>query len=315
MTEEVPSFGFPVEAGAILAFARAIGDPNPVYADAAVARRAGFTDVLAPPTFTMLADTFDPAYPRRPSLGPEGVAPLVSPGDTPYDALLHVRQHFEYHRPLCAGETLTARRLPATEWTKQGRRGGTLEFIETVTEFVDATDTVAISSAWTDVRPEAGHQVMSTAPPDNPRGEGTTEETTEHATDGVVDGVVVVRDLSRTQIVMYVGIAGDFHPLHHDEAYAVAQGYPSVFAPGMLTMALTGRAVTDTVGDGRLRTFGGRLTGQVWPGATLRVSITPTRPDEWKVVTVDQDRRVVFDGTATTACTSGPSGASGAAAS
>ena len=292
MTEEVPSFGFPVEAGAILAFARAIGDQNLVYADAAVARRAGFTDVLAPPTFTMVADTFDPASPRRPRLGTDG----IEPSSTPYDALLHVHQHFEYHRPVCAGETLTARRLPATEWTKQGRRGGTLEFVETVTEFVDDTHDVAISSVWTDVRPEAGHRAMSTAPP----GQASAGEPT--------DGQVVVRDLSRTQIVMYVGIAGDFHPLHHDEAYAVAQGYPSVFAPGMLTMALTGRAVTDTVGDGRLHTFGGRLTGQVWPGATLRVAITPTSPDEWKVVTVDQDGRVVFDGTATTACTSGASG-------
>jgi len=290
VTEEVASFGFPVEAGAILAFARAIGDPNPVYADAAFARRAGFTDVLAPPTFTMVADAFDPAYPRRPRLGTDGIEPI----DTPYDALLHVHQHFEYHRHVCAGETLTARRLPAKEWVKQGRRGGLLEFVETVTEFVDDTGTVAISSAWTDVRPEAGHRAMSTTPPGNPTAEATFEEPN--------DGVVVVRDLSRTQIVMYVGIAGDFHPLHHDDAYAVAQGYPSVFAPGMLTMALTGRAVTDTVGDGRLRTFGGRLTRQVWPGATLRVGTTPTSPNEWKVVTVDQDGRVVFDGTATTAC-------------
>ena len=294
MTEEVASFRFPVEAGAILAFARALGDPNPVYSDATVARREGFTDVLAPPTFTMVADAFDPAYPRRLGVGPEGVASR----DTPYDALLHVHHRFEYHRHVCAGETLTARRLPATEWTKQGRRGGRLDFVETVTEFVDDTGTVAISSAWTDVRPEAGHQAMSTASPGNPPAGASAQAPT--------DGVVVVRGLSRTQIVMYVGIAGDFHPLHHDDAYAVAQGYPSVFAPGMLTMALTGRAVTDAVGDGRLRTFGGRLTGQVWPGATLRVGVTSTGPHEWKVVTVDQDRRVVFDGSATTACPSGP---------
>jgi acyl dehydratase len=248
----------------------------------------------------MVADTFDPAYPRRPQFGPEGVAPPVAPGDLPYDALLHVHHRFEYHRHACAGETLTARRLPPTEWTKQGRRGGRLEFVETVTEFVDATGRVAISSAWTDVRPEAGHRAMSTAPPGEASAAGAP-------TDGA-EGVVVVRDLSRTQIVMYVGIAGDFHPLHHDDAYAVAQGYPSIFAPGMLTMALTGRAVTDTVGDGRLRTFSGRLTGQVWPGTTLRVGVTPTSPNEWKVVTVDQDRRVVFDGTATTTCPSGPSG-------
>jgi acyl dehydratase len=81
---------------------------------------------------------------------------------------------------------------------------------------------------------------------------------------------VVAERLSRTQIVMYAGASGDFNPIHHDEPFATgAAGYPSVFAHGMLTMGLTGRLLTDWLGDGVLRSFGVRFVRQVWPGDTL----------------------------------------------
>ena len=81
---------------------------------------------------------------------------------------------------------------------------------------------------------------------------------------------VVVEDLSRTQIVQYAGASGDYNPLHSDEPFArEVAGYPGVFAHGMLTMGLTGRLLTDWVGDGRLLEFGVRFTAQVWPGDTL----------------------------------------------
>jgi len=86
---------------------------------------------------------------------------------------------------------------------------------------------------------------------------------------------VVAEDLSRTQIVQYAGASGDYNPLHTDEPFARdVAGYPGVFAHGMLTMGLTGRALTDWVGDGRLLEYGVRFTAQVWPGDTLTVTAT-----------------------------------------
>ena len=80
---------------------------------------------------------------------------------------------------------------------------------------------------------------------------------------------VLVENLTRTQIVQYAGASGDFNPIHHDEPFAKAAGYPSVFAHGMLSMGLTGRLLTDWLGDGVLRSFGVRFVRQVWPGDTL----------------------------------------------
>ena len=86
---------------------------------------------------------------------------------------------------------------------------------------------------------------------------------------------VVAEDLTRTQIVQYAGASGDYNPLHTDEPFARdVAGYPGVFAHGMLTMALTGRALTDWAGDGRLLEYGVRFTAQVWPGDTLTTTAT-----------------------------------------
>ena len=87
--------------------------------------------------------------------------------------------------------------------------------------------------------------------------------------------LVVVEKLSRTQIVQYAGASGDFNPIHHDEKFATeTAGYPSVFAHGMLTMGLTGKLLTEWLGDGVLQEYGVRFVGQVWPGDTLTATGT-----------------------------------------
>jgi len=85
----------------------------------------------------------------------------------------------------------------------------------------------------------------------------------------------VVEDLKRTQIVQYAGASGDYNPLHTDEVFTTkVAGYPSVFAHGMLTMGMTGKMLTNYVGDGRLTKYGVRFTNQVWPGDTLDATAT-----------------------------------------
>lgn len=118
----------------------------------------------------------------------------------------------------------------------------------------------------------------------------------------------VVDNLTRTQIVQYAGASGDYNPLHTDEIYTTQKaGYPSVFAHGMLTMGLTGKMLTNYVGDGRLTRFGVRFTNQVWPGDTLDATATVVaireeggqRLVDLSLSTVNQDGREVLSGTAT----------------
>ena len=111
----------------------------------------------------------------------------------------------------------------------------------------------------------------------------------------------LIEDLKRTQIVMYAGASGDYNPVHTDEKFTKeVAGYPTVFAHGMLTMGMTGRMLTNYVGDGRLTKYGVRFTSQVWPGDTLNSTAKVEEINEGlvnlSVETTNQDGALVLSG-------------------
>jgi acyl dehydratase len=119
---------------------------------------------------------------------------------------------------------------------------------------------------------------------------------------------VLVKDLKRTQLVMYAGASGDYNPLHTDEPYTKdAAGYPSVFAHGMLTMGMTSRIVSNYVGAANIRKYGVRFTNQVWPGDTLtgKATVVEVREENGEhlvdltLETTNQDGKTVITGNAT----------------
>src|SRR6266508_5186809 len=118
---------FPVEATHILMFARAIGDDNPVYTDPNSAAAAEFGGVIAPPTFTMAAAQFDPEAVLRPKKGEPWFGSAKEPSGARRESTgrLHAEQHFEYFRPVVAGEVLTATDREGETWRKESKRGGT----------------------------------------------------------------------------------------------------------------------------------------------------------------------------------------------
>jgi hypothetical protein len=148
---------FPVEAGHIMMFARSVGDPNPVYYD---------ENALAPPTFVQASAQFDPDYPLRPRFdrpwfgsggSPTGVSRGSSSGSSSGSSGgtgLHAEQHYEYHRPLRAGDVLTATTGPGKTWEKEGRRAGKLVFSESITEYRDAKGELVVTARQVGVRTE-----------------------------------------------------------------------------------------------------------------------------------------------------------------
>ena len=150
---------FPVEAGHIMLFARAVGDTNQIYHDADYAQGTEPGSVIAPPTFVQASAQFNPDYYLRPKPGqpwfgsgkePTGVARSEGGGG----GGLHAEQHYVYHRHPKPGDVLTATVKPGKTWEKQGRRSGKLTFTESITEYRDQNGELVVTSRGVGVTTE-----------------------------------------------------------------------------------------------------------------------------------------------------------------
>ncbi len=136
---------FPVEAGHVLAFGRALG------LDQGLPRIGD----VAPPTFAIASAQFDPHYLLRPRPGGAwhgsgGDAGLVTEGA----GGLHAEQHFVYHRPVRVGDVMVGATRPGEEWEKHGR-SGRLRFREQITEFRDEAGELVVTTRSVSVQREA----------------------------------------------------------------------------------------------------------------------------------------------------------------
>jgi acyl dehydratase len=169
---------FPIEYGHVMTFARAIGDPNPIYHDEEYAASTELGGIIAPPTFVQASAQFNPEYGLRPhpdrpwhGSGKEPTTrprPRASSADTSGAQAasgderprrgggggLHAEQHYTYHRPLRVGDVLSARTSRGESWEKEGRRGGKLVFSETITEYLDDDGELVITARLVGVRTE-----------------------------------------------------------------------------------------------------------------------------------------------------------------
>ena len=75
--------------------------------------------------------------------------------------------------------------------------------------------------------------------------------------------------VTRTDFVRFAGAGGDFNPLHHDEEYARAAGFPTVFAMGQFQAGLLARFAADWLGAEHVRSYRVRFKAKVWPGDVL----------------------------------------------
>lgn len=96
---EFPIVEYEVSREKIREYVAAIGDRNPVHSDAVAARRLGYRDVLAPPTFAAVFATLPM---RRAMADREWVArSTINPA-----RLLHGGQRFDFSRPVHPGDRL-----------------------------------------------------------------------------------------------------------------------------------------------------------------------------------------------------------------
>ena len=113
-----PTEPYEISRVKIAEFADAIGEPSPLCRDREAAIKAGYPDVIAPPTFAIVI-----------SMRAAGVA-QADPGlGLDYSMVVHGDQRFAYDRPLHAGDVIVA-----TTTIESIRSTGSLSMLVTATD-------------------------------------------------------------------------------------------------------------------------------------------------------------------------------------
>jgi acyl dehydratase len=112
-----------VEAGKVRLFCKAIGEENPIYADEAAAKAAGFRAIPAPPTFLTAVTNDDPDK-----------GALLRALNVDLGLVLHGEQHYEYLAPVHVGDRITCQQKVIDIYDK---KSGALWFVVSETEMKD----------------------------------------------------------------------------------------------------------------------------------------------------------------------------------
>ena len=121
-----------VEKGAIIKFARAIGDDNPLFNDEVEARRSRYGGLIAPPTFLRSVESV------RPNL----------PFELPLSRLLDAGSDWEYFEPIRVGDRITAT-AKITDISERTGRLGVMVFKTTVVTYRNQLDQVVATQTGT----------------------------------------------------------------------------------------------------------------------------------------------------------------------
>ncbi|TFV59916.1 3-alpha,7-alpha,12-alpha-trihydroxy-5-beta-cholest-24-enoyl-CoA hydratase [Mycobacterium sp. PS03-16] len=102
------------------------------------------------------------------------------------------------------------------------------------------------------------------------RGPSSSTEPPQRTPDTQVDLAILPQ-----QALLY-RLCGDRNPLHSDPQFAAAAGFPRPILHGLCTYGVACKAIVDTLLDGdvaRVKSYGARFAGVVFPGETLRANI------------------------------------------
>ena len=131
---EGPPVTTEVEKGAIIKFAEAIGDDNPVFNDEAAARETRYGGLIAPPTFLRSVAS------SRPEL----------PFDFPFNRRLDGGSEWEYFEPVRPGDRITAVARIEDISERKGRLG-LMIIMSTVTTYRNQFDQVVATQITTGI--------------------------------------------------------------------------------------------------------------------------------------------------------------------
>jgi len=132
------SWTYEVTTTSVRAFARGVGYTDPVYYDIDAAKKAGYRNLPAPPTY-LGTTVFIPGQTDDTFSFPPGYMPAINHGLT---GLLDGGTEIEYFDTICAGDTLTSFTSLADLSVKETKSLGKMLVVSTEAEYTNQDDKV-----------------------------------------------------------------------------------------------------------------------------------------------------------------------------
>ena len=125
---------YDVEKGAVIKFAQAIGDPNPLFQDEKAARHGPYGGLIAPPTFlrSLIPGEAKKEFPR------------------PFPNNLDGGSEYEFFEPIRVGDRITVTRAIVDLTEREGRLG-TMLFTTAETRYVNQLGQLAATQRTTGI--------------------------------------------------------------------------------------------------------------------------------------------------------------------
>lgn len=251
-----------IEKSHITAFARAIGDPNPLWNDERAARKSRYGGLIAPPTFARMIGF---------ALRPGTIQQTLLPGSLQVDG----GTEWEYFEPIRPGDRITVHRKVTDVYERHGA-AGPLVFITDESSFTNQFGEIAVIQRGTAIRYSPKPADAAPASSSVAQDRSPSSERRRPYWDDVLEGEEIppLRKCTTTQdLVRYAGASRDFSEIHYDKDFALSAGLPGVILHGALKAAYLGQMITDWIGeDGTLAKLGCQHRGMDFPGgvATCR---------------------------------------------
>ncbi len=281
----------PIERGKVREYAVATAAARPAYLDDPKAP--------VPPTFLATVVFWKPiGETLRSAEVLEACAVAGVPAGL--GSLLSLEQEYVYHGPPPrAGETLrTAERLTDVR-AKRTRDGRAMVVVRFTVDFHDERGGLRAECNYTSAYVQRdGARAEARAPAPGLRREGATKERTSDEGGGrgleraeasagntamteLVPGARLPErtfgPVTMTDIVRYQGASGDLNPIHHDDEFARAAGFPAAISVGMLGAGWLAAYCTEHLGEETVRRFRTRFAAVVYRGDRLTASAEVVR--------------------------------------
>ena len=272
-----PQFHFPIELGKVREFANALFATDTQYLES--------DNPVIPPTFPVVAGYLW-GYILESATDNNELSVVKIDERLSLDA---EQEYIYYGPPPHAGDLLTAQTTIEKVWQKVGRRGGTLTFYRTRSDYHNESGRLVGANVSTSVVPAGVPNTPSVPSVDymqlpysaeNDRRDqlhAVKRASWEDLTEGQGPGVIAMPPLTLTDIVTYQIVSGSRGAAHHDVIAARAEGWPNYFSIAMLHAGLLGVYATNWLGAENVRRFRLRFLDMIWPGDVLHYDAKVTR--------------------------------------